>query len=166
MGVLKHFESYIAAQKATGMQFVIFGVLLLIAGILLHFSQLTPITQGLRNGFFVTSMLLLASGVGFIANQNTLLQTKTETYQTNQQEFRQQEIERMQGVNKRVPAIVKALAVALILALLALILIGIQPLWKGVLFSVLIYLLGLLILESISYLSVKTYLESLLHDAT
>jgi hypothetical protein len=163
MGTLKHLEIYIAAQKATGMQFVIFGVLLLIAAILLHVSQLNPITQGLRNGFFVISMLLLASGVGFMLNQDKLLKTKTETYQTNQQEFKQQEIERMQGVHKSVPTIVKSLSVALILALLAFIFISMQPLWKGVMFSVLIYLLGLLILESISFLSVKNYLESLLN---
>jgi hypothetical protein len=65
MEVLKQFETYIAAQKATGIQFIIFGVLLLVAAVLLHFSQLNPITQGLRNGFFVISMLLIASGVGF-----------------------------------------------------------------------------------------------------
>lgn len=164
MGVLKHFEIYIAAQKATGMQFIIFGVLLLIAAILLHFSQLNPITQGMRNGFFVISILLLASGVGFTINQNKLLKTKTESYRTNQQEFKQQEIERMQGVNKSVPTIVKILSAVLILALLALVFIGIQPLWKGVIFSVLIYLMGLIILESISYLSVKNYLESLLNS--
>jgi hypothetical protein len=164
MGVLKHFEVYIAAQKATGMQFVIFGVILLMAAVLLHFSQLNPITQGLRNGFFVLSIMLLASGVGFTINQNKLLKTKTESYRTNHQEFKQQEIERMQGVNKSVPTIVKSLSALLIIALLALVFISIQPLWKGVVFSVLIYLLGLLILESISYLSVKNYLESLLNS--
>ena len=63
MEVWKHFEINIAAQKATGMQFIIFGILLLIAAVLLHFSQLNPITQGLRNGFFVLSILLLVSGI-------------------------------------------------------------------------------------------------------
>jgi len=164
MEVLKHFEIYIAAQKATGMQFVIFGVLLFIAAILLHFSQLNPITQGLRNGFFVLSILLLASGVGFIMNQDKLLKTKTEIFHTNKEDFKQQEIKRMQGVNKSVPVIVKSLSVVLILVLLALVLVSILPLWKGVTFSVLIYLLGLLILESISYLSVKNYLEFLLNS--
>jgi hypothetical protein len=164
MEVLKHFEIYITAQKATGMQFVIFGALLLIAAILLHVSQLNPITQGLRNGFFVISMLLLTSGVGFILNQNKLLKTKTEIFHTNKEEFKQQEIERMQGVNKSVPTIVKSLSIVLIVGLLALLLISIPPLWKGVIFSVLIYLLGLLILESISYLSVQNYLASLLSN--
>lgn len=163
MEVLKHFEIYIAAQKATGMQFVIFGVLLLIAAILLHFSPLNAITQGLRNGFFVISILLLASGGGFMLNQDKLLKTKTEIFHTNKEAFKQQEIERMQGVHKSVPTIVKSLSVALILALLAFVFMSIQPLWKGVIFSVLIYLLGLLMLESISFLSVKNYLESLLN---
>lgn len=163
MEIIKHFEVYIAAQKATGIQFTVFGALLLISAILLHFSQLNPIMQGLRNGFFVISILLVISGIGFIMNQNKLLETKTETYQSNELEFKQQEIERMKGVNKSVPTIVKSLCIALILMLLALILISIQPLWEGVTFSVLIYLLGLLILESISYISVKNYLESLLN---
>lgn len=163
MEIIKHFEVYIAAQKATGIQFTVFGALLLISAIILHFSQLNPITQGLRNGFFVISILLVISGIGFIMNQNKLLETKTETYQSNELEFKQQEIERMKGVNKSVPTIVKSLCVTLILMLLALILISIQPLWKGVTFSVLIYLIGLLILESISYLSIKNYLESLLN---
>ena len=76
METLKHFEIYIAAQKATGMQFVVFGVLLLVVAILLHFTQLNPITQGLRNVFFVISILLIAIGVGFTLNQNKLLKTK------------------------------------------------------------------------------------------
>ena len=89
MEIIKHFEVYIAAQKATGIQFIVFGGLLLISVILLHFSQLNPITQGLRNGFFVISILLLVSGIGFILNQNTLMKTETETYQSNQLEFKQ-----------------------------------------------------------------------------
>lgn len=163
METLKHFEIYIAAQKATGMQFVIFGVLLLVAAVLLHFSQLNPITHGLRNGFFVISILLVASGVGFTLNQNNLLKTKTATYQANQAEFKQQEIERMQGVNSSVPKIVMTLTVVLILLLLALMFFIHPPFWKGISFSVAIYLIGLLILESISYLSVRNYLESLLN---
>ena len=84
MEIIKHFEIYIADQKATGMHFTIFGVLLLLAAFLLHFSQLNPITQGLSNGFFVISILLLGSGIGFIMSQNKLLKTKTETYQSDQ----------------------------------------------------------------------------------
>lgn len=162
MEVIKHFEIYITAQKATGMQFAVFGVTLLVAGILLHFSQLNPITQGLRNGFFVISILLLVSGIGFMINQKKLLRTKTETYQSNELEFIQQEVDRMQQVNTSVPKIILSLSIALILVILALILFISQPIWKGVTFSVLIYFLGLLVLESISYLSVKNYLETLL----
>ncbi len=161
--MIKHFEIYIAAQKATGIQFTVFGALLLITAILLHFSQLNPITQGLRNGFFVISILLLGSGIGFIIGQNKLLKTKTEMYQSDQKAFEQQEVERMQQVNKSVPTIILSLSIILILVILASIFFISQPLWKGVTFSVLIYLFGLLILESISYLSVKNYYESLLN---
>ena len=163
METIRHFEVYISAQKATGIQFTIFGALLLISAILLHFSQLNPITQGLRNGFFAISILLMASGIGFIMNQNKLLETKMETYQSDQKAFEQQEIDRMQQVNKSVPTIILSLSIVLILVILALMFLISQPLWKGVTFSVLIYLLGLLILESISYISVKKYLESLLN---
>lgn len=163
MEIIKHFEIYIAAQKATGMQFVIFGVLLLIVAILLHFNQLNPITQGLRNGFYVISIVLITSGVGFSLNQNKLLQTKTETYQTNKNEFKLQEIDRMQQVNNSVPKIIASLTIAIIVLLLALMFFIHAPFWKGVTFSVSIYLLGLLILESISFLSIKNYLESLLN---
>jgi hypothetical protein len=163
MEILKHFEIYIAAQKTTGMQFIVFGVLLLIVAILLHFSQLNPIIQGLRNGFFVISILLMASGIGFTLNQNKLLKTKAEIYQTDKLEFKQQEVERMQEVNKSVPRIIQGLSIALIALFLALIFF-INPLfWRGVTFSVAIYLLGLLIIESLSYLSVKNYLASLLN---
>ena len=163
MEIIKHFEIYIAAQKATGIQFTVFGGLLLISAILLHFSQLNPITQGLRNGFFVISILLLGSGIGFIMSQNKLLKTKTETYQSNPFEFEKQEIIRIQEINQSVPKIILGLSIALIILLLALILFVSQPLWRGVTFSVLIYLIGLLILESISFISVKKYLESLLN---
>jgi len=163
MEIIKHFEIYIAAQKATGFQFIIFGGLLAIAAVLLHLSQINPITEGLRNGFAIISILLLASGIVFTVNQNKLLETKTESYQINRAEFHQQEIERMQGVNKSVPTIILSLSVILILVILVLLFFISNPLWKGVIFSVLIYILGLLILESISYLSVKNYLQSLLN---
>lgn len=163
MKIINHFEVYIAAQKATGMHFVFFGTSLLLAAILLHFSQLNPITHGLKNGFFVISILLLGSGVGFIMSQNKLLETKIETYQSNEQEFKQQEIERMQQVNKSVPNIILGLGITLIILILALMFFIPQPFWKGISFSVLIYLLGLFILESISFLSVKKYLELLLN---
>jgi hypothetical protein len=163
MEVLKQFETYIAAQKATGIQFIIFGVLLLVAAVLLHFSQLNPITQGLRNGFFVISMLLIASGVGFTLNQNKLSKTKTEVYQADEVEFKNQEVERMHEVYSNVPKIIFGLSITLILLILALMFFIHPPFWKGVSFSVAIYLLGLLILESISFLSVKNYLESLLN---
>lgn len=161
--MIKHFETYIAAQKATGMHITFFGVALLIAAILLHFSQLNPITQGLRNSFFIISILLLVSGVGFIMNQKKLLKTKTELYQTNEQEFKKQEVERMQGVNKSVPRIILGLSIALIVIIVVLMLFVKQPVWKGVVFGILIYFLGLLMSESISYLSVKDYLQSLLN---
>lgn len=163
MDIIKNFEVYIAAQKATGIQFTVFGALFLISAILLHFSQLNPITQGLRNGFYVISILLMASGIGFIFNQTKLLETKMDTYQSDQKAFEQQEVDRMQQVNKSVRNIILSLSIVLILVILALIFLISQPLWKGVTFSVLIYLLGLLILESISYISVKNYLQSLLN---
>lgn len=118
MEALKHFEVYIAAQKATGIQFTAFGVVLLSAAILLHFNQLNPITQGLRNGFFVISILLVASGIGFIINQTKLLKTKTELYNTSQEAFQKEEVERMQGVNKSVPTIISSLSIVLILLIL------------------------------------------------
>ncbi len=163
MEIIKHFEIYINAQKATGMQFVIFGGLLLTAAILIHFSQLNPMTQGLRNGFFVISIILMASGVGFTVNQNQLYKTKTETFQSNPHEFEKQEIDRIKDVNKSVPKIVLGLSIALILLILVQMFFIHPPFWKGVSFSVAIYLLGLLILESLSYLSVKNYLASLIN---
>jgi len=162
MEIIKQFETYIAAQKATGMQFVIFGIALLAAAILLHFSQLNLIAQGLRNGFLVISILLLASGIGFTINQSKLFKAKTETYQSNQLQFKKQELVRMQEVNKSVPKIIKGLSILIILILLAFMFFIKAPLWQGVTFSILIYLLGLLIFESISYISVKNYLQSLL----
>ena len=83
MEILKHFEVYITAKKVTGIQFTVFGALLLLTAILLHFNQLNPITQGLRNGFFVISILLMVSGVGFIMNQDKLLKTKTESFNSS-----------------------------------------------------------------------------------
>lgn len=161
MEIIRHFEVYISAQKATGMHFVIFGGALLLAAIIFHFSQLNPIAQGMRNGFFVISVLLLASGIGFIVNQNKLLQTKTETYQSNELEFRQQEVDRMQQVHKSVPNIITGLGIAIAVLTLAVTFFIHQPFWKGVCFSVLIYFFGLFILESVSFLSVKIYLASL-----
>lgn len=161
MEIIKHFEMYIDAQKATALRVGIFGLLLLGAALLLQISQLNPITQGLRNGFFVLSILLLVSAVGFNWNQNKLLNTKMQTYQSDPLAFEHQEVERMQKVNSSVPNVILGLCSALILLTLALMFFVHQDFWRGVVFSVLIYFLGLIILESISSLSVKTYLETI-----
>lgn len=161
MEIIKHFEMYIDAQKATALRVGIFGLLLLGAALLLQISQLNPITQGLRNGFFVLSILLLVSAVGFNWNQNKLLKTKMQTYQSDPLAFEHQEVERMQKVNSSVPNVILGLCSALILLILALMFFVHQDFWRGVVFSVLIYFLGLIILESISSLSVKTYLETI-----
>lgn len=161
MDNIKSFEIYISAQKATGMQIVIFGAVLLFAAILLHYNQLNGITQGLRNGFAVLCVLLLISGVGFISNQQKLSKTKTELHQTNPEEFKNQEVLRMQDVNKSVPKIILGVSSAIILITLIFMFFVTALLWQGITLSVLIYLLGLLLVESISYISVKNYLEAL-----
>lgn len=105
----------------------------------------------------------MVSGIAFILNQKNLSKTKTEVFQSSEQEFKQQELDRMQQVYKSVPNVILGLSIALLVLLLALIFFINSPFWKGVSYGVLIYFLGLLITESISYLSVKNYLESLLN---
>jgi phosphatidylglycerophosphate synthase len=90
------------------------------------------------------------------------LKAQKETYYSNQLEFEKQELVRMQKVNKNVPNIIIGLSVLIILILLVFMFFIKSSLWQGVTFSILIYLLGLLIFESISYISVKNYLQSLL----
>lgn len=163
MDYIKSFEVYINAQKATGIQITAFGVVLLLAAILLHFNQLNGITQGLRNGVAILSILLLGSGVGFIVNQKKLAKTKSELYQSDPKEFKNQEVLRMQDVNKSVPKIILGVSSAIILITLIFMFFVKDSFWQGVTLSILIYLLGLLIFESISYISVKNYLEALLN---
>lgn len=163
MNSKEYFDIYINAQKATGMQFVIFGILLFSAAVLLHFSQMNPITHGIRNGFIVISILLVSSGLVFIKNQDSLLKKNTSQYLSNPSEFEKQEVSRMQDVNKSVPKITISLSIVIIVLLLTSIFLEPGGFWQGVIFSILIYLLGLLILESISFLSVKNYLQALLN---
>lgn len=164
MDYLKSFEIYISAQKATGVQILAFGVVLLLAAILLHFNHLNGITQGLRNGFAVICILLIGSSVGFMLNQQKLYKTKSELHQSDQKEFKNQEVHRMQAVNKSVPKIILAVSAVVILFILIFMFHVKDVFWQGVILSILVYLLGLLILESISYISVKNYLELLLNE--
>lgn len=163
MDYLKSFEIYISAQKTTGVQILGFGVVLLLAAIILHFNHLNGITQGLRNGFAFICILLIGSGVGFMVNQQKLYKTKSELHQTDPTQFVIQETQRMQAVNKSIPKIILGVSSVIILLMIIFMFVVKDSFWQGVLLSVLLYLLGLLIFESISYISVKNYLEILLN---
>ncbi len=160
MTLLTHLETYIAAQKNVGTQFIIIGVLLPIVAAWAHFSASSPLNSGLKTGALIGGLLILAGGFGYRYTETTLLKNQTTLFQKDQAEFRQVEAERMAKVKKDYPVYQMVFSAFIVVALLVILLVK-DTYWHGVSFAVLILMVGVLIIEAYSQRSINMYYEYL-----
>lgn len=162
MELLAHLETYINAQKSVGTQFILIGVLLLAMAVWPHFSDVNPLTSGLKTGSLICGLLILIGGFGYRYTETTLLKKQTELFQRNQTEFMQVETERMAKVKKDYPVYQIVFGGFIILSLLLIWFVK-NTYWHGIAFAILILMVGVMIVEAFSQRSINLYYESLIN---
>jgi len=161
MEIIQEFQAYIAAQKAVGFQFIILGVsLIVIAGI----SQITSesaLANGLKIGALVCGILIIAGGIGYRITETNLLREQSDLHKENHVEFQHVETERMAKVKKDYPVYQVVFSIITVLSLVVILFVG-NSYWQGIAFAIVILMVGVMIIEAFSQLSINSYYESLL----
>ena len=158
--MLEQFEIYINAQKTMAQYLLGLGVLMIAIGVVVHFSGSIPHFKGLKIGLLICGLLAIVGGYGYRITEEKLLNSHKLIYHEDPIKFKQVELERMQKVVKSYPKIQITFVVVIIAALITILFLN-KPLVNGLLFSLVIYMVGNLLLENISKPSIYTYLEQL-----
>ena len=160
--MLEQLELYINAQKTIANYMLAFGILMLLLALFTHFADSNSTLSGLKMGLIVFGAFSSVSGLGYKRIEDKLLKSQTLLYQESSARFQQQETERMTKVVKNHPKIQIALIV-LVMASLIINLFLDKAFVNGILFSLVIFSVGNLIIESVSKKSIDAYFENLSH---
>lgn len=158
--MLEQLEIYINAQKTIANYMLAFGVIMILLAIMIHFSNADALLFGLKIGLVIFGLFSSIGGYGYKMTEEKLLKSQTLLYRENTEEFHQKEKERMEKVVKNFPFI-QMIFVAIIIISLVINLFINKPLINGFLFSLVIFMVGNLIIESVSKKSINTYFEKL-----
>ncbi len=158
--MLTYFETYITAQKAVGLHFILLGVGLLVVAIIAQIMGSTTLANGLKTGALVCGLMMIISGIGYRMTETKLLEKQTQLFQKEAANFQQVEIERMAKVIKDYP-IYQMVSIALIIAALLLIYFTKNPYWQGIAYAVIIMFVGFMMIEAFSQYSIKAYFQAL-----
>jgi hypothetical protein len=158
--MLEQLDVYISAQKAIATYMLSFGLILILLAIIIHFAGTNSLFYGFKIGLMVFGLFSSIGGYSYKLTEEKLLESQTALHQVNAQEFHQLEKERMQKVAKNFPVIQFVFVAVIIIALLVILLLN-KAFISGVLFSLIIFLLGNMIIESVSKNSIDTYFEQL-----
>ena len=99
-------------------------------------------------------------GYGYKKTEDKLQKSQTLLYQENPVEFKQKEKERMAKVVKNFPLIQMIFVAVIAVSLITNLLLN-KAFVNGILFSLVIFLVGNMIIESVSKKSIDTYYEIL-----
>ncbi len=158
--MLEQLVIYISAQKTIANYMLALGLIMVFGAVLIHFTPTHSLLNGLKIGLLVFGLFSLIGGYSYKLTEDKLLKSQTVIYQANTDEFDQMEKERMQKVVKNFP-VIQLVFVVLIVASLVVNLILDKPFVNGILFALVIFLVGNMIIESISKQSIDTYFEQL-----
>ena len=158
----EHLETYINAQKTIANYIMGAGIVYIVLAIMLQFIESTTIFNGLKIGLLVVGLIALASGYGYLITEKKLLQKQTELIQQNPTQFLNKEKERMTKVIRNFPIYQLVFIVIIIISLLIIFFVK-NGFLQGIMFSVILYLIGNLIIEQISKTSILTYYEKLIN---
>ncbi len=158
--MLEPLEVYISAQKTVAGYFMGLGVFLLVMAVFFHLAGSNPLLHGLRTGLFVVGLLGLANGYGYRVAEVQLLKKQTERFQQSPAQFHQVETERMAKVVKTFPYYQIGFIVVITGALIAIFFLETRFV-QGILFAVIMFLLGNMIIEKLSQTSIDHYFGQL-----
>lgn len=162
--MLEHLETYISSQKTIATYFMGFGILLLIMAIFFHLIHTNSIFQGLKIGLFVLGIVGFGSGYAYKMNETKLLVTKTELYKESPQKFHQEEKTRMDMVIKTFPIYQIGFIVGILVCFVLILYIN-KDFIKGVLFSIVLFFIGNMVVEQVSKSSLVRYHKELNNNA-
>jgi hypothetical protein len=158
--MLEQLDIYISAQKTIANYMLAFGLIMVLGAILIHFTATYSLLYGLKIGLLLFGLFSLIAGYSYKLTEDKLLKTQTAIYQANADEFNKNENERMQKVVKNFPVIQFVFVVLIIAALVVNLLLD-KPFVNGILFALVVFLVGNMIIESISKQSISTYFEQI-----
>jgi hypothetical protein len=158
--MLEQFEIYISAQKTIANYMLAFGLIMVLVAILIHFTAINSLFYGLKIGLLVFGLFSLVGGFSYKLTEEKLLKNQKAIYQANTDEFHQVEKARMQKVVKNF-SVIQFVFVGLIVTALIINLWLDKPFVNGILFAFVVFLIGNLIIESISKQSIFTYFEQI-----
>lgn len=158
--MLQHFEVYINSQKTMATYMMVFGGLIFTLSIIVLLAGTNPLLNGFKYGLWIFGLLSLIGGYGYKLTEERLLTSQTAIYHANKEVFKQVEKERMQKVVKSFPVIQIVFVVIILIALLLVFFIN-QSFIQGLLFALVLYFAGNLLIEQVSKHSIYTYFEQL-----
>jgi hypothetical protein len=161
--MLEQLEIYINAQKTIANYMLAMGFIMLLFAVVIHFSGLNAVLIGLKIGLIIFGLFSSVSGIGYKMTEEKLLKNQTLLYKESSATFHPKEKERMAKVVNNHPKIQIVLVILIIVSLLINLFID-KALVKGILFSLVIFSVGNLIIESVSKKSIDTYFEQLLSE--
>lgn len=158
--MFEQFEIYISAQKTIANYMLALGLIMVFVAILIHFTGINSLFSGLKIGLLVLGLFSLVGGYSYKLTEEKLLKSQTALYQDSPQEFSQLEKNRMLKVVKNFP-VIQFVFVGLIITSLIVTLFLDKPFVNGILFSLVIFLVGNMVIEGVSKNSIDTYYEQL-----
>ena len=158
--MLNYFETYITAQKAVGLHFILLGVGLLVIAIIAHIMGSTTLATGLKTGALICGLMMIASGIGYRMTETKLLAKQTQLFEKDAANFQQIETERMAKVIKDYP-MYQIVLIALIISALLIIWFTKNPYWHGISYAAIIMFVGFMMIEAFSQYSIKAYFQAL-----
>jgi glucan phosphoethanolaminetransferase (alkaline phosphatase superfamily) len=158
--MLEQFEIYINAQKTIANYMLALGLILISGAILIQFVATNSLFFGLKVGLLVFGLFSLVGGYSYKLTEANLQKSQTAVYQSDVNEFHQVEKDRMQKVVKNFP-VIQLVFVGVIIAALAVNILLEKPVVNGILYALVIFLIGNMIIESVSKQSIHVYFEQL-----
>ncbi len=158
--MLEDLEVYINSQKIIASYMLAFGFIMLLLAILIHFSGSNTLLLGLKIGLLIFGLISVVGGYGYKKTVEKLLRSQTLLHKENEIKYKEKEKERMAKVIKNFPLVQMVFVVIILIALVINILLN-KYFVNGLLFSLVFFLVGNLIIESVSKKSIVIYFEKL-----
>jgi len=156
--MLEQFEIYISAQKTIASYMLALGLIMFLGAVLIHFTGTNSLFNGLKIGLLLFGLFSFVGGYSYKITEDKLLKSQTAIYESASDEFHQLEKARMQKVVKNFP-IIQFVFIGLVIAAILVNVLVDKPMLNGILFAFVIFLLGNMIIESVSKQSISVYFE-------
>lgn len=162
MEIINSLENYTIAQKSIGVSLLATGILVLCISVIIHFTNNQhSLFSGIKVAGFMMGLFLILSGSAYRYKYCDEIQEKASTlYEKDRSEFISSEIKRMEKVASNYP-LIKIVIGCLIIAGIVLLFLIQNYFIHGLIYTTSIALIGILIIEAISNISIIHYLKEL-----